>query len=142
MLRALYNKYKDLILYLFFGGLTTLVNYAVYIPLYRWSAIPEGVRGTVSNCIAWLAAVVFAYLTNKPFVFKSNNWSVKTVAPEFAKFSSCRLFSGLIETLIILLTVDCLGWNGYIMKILTSVFVIIINYFASKLLVFRKKDSE
>ena len=127
------NKYYDVISYLFFGGLTTVVNYLVYIPCYNWL----GMSASVSNVIAWIAAVAFAYLTNKPFVFHSNDWSIKTVIPELSKFVGARVASGVLETGIIFLTVDLLRWNGNVMKLVTSVLVVIINYVASKLLVFR-----
>ena len=93
----------------------------------------------MSNAIAWVAAVAFAYVTNKPFVFKSHDWSVKTVIPELTKFVSCRVGSGLLETAIIFALVDWLGLNGNVIKLATSVLVVILNYIASKLLVFRKK---
>ena len=132
---ALLKKYEEVISYLFFGGLTTVVNYLVYLPCYNLLQI----SGAVSNVIAWVAAVAFAYLTNKPFVFKSHDWSAKTVLPELTKFVSCRVGSGLLETAIIFVTVDCLSWNGNIIKIVTSVLVVVLNYIASKLVVFRKK---
>ena len=93
---------------------------------------------TVSNAIAWVVAVAFAYLTNKPFVFRSYDWSMKTVVPELTKFVGCRVGSGAAETLILLLTVDILGWNGNIWKLITSVLVVVLNYVGSKLLVFKK----
>ena len=92
----------------------------------------------MSNVIAWAAAVAFAYLTNKPFVFRSHDWSMGTVLPELGKFVSCRLASGAMETAIIFLTVDLMQWNGNIWKLFTQILVVIFNYFASKLLVFRK----
>lgn len=134
-LKRLFLKYYDIISYLFFGGLTTVVNYLVYLPCYNWLHL----SATVSNVIAWAVAVIFAYLTNKPFVFKSYDWSMKTVLPEFGKFLGCRVGSGVMETAIIFLTVDCLQWNGNVMKLIVSVLVIILNYVASKLLVFTKK---
>ena len=133
--RALFARYYDVITYLFFGGLTTVVNYLIYLPCYNWL----GISSSVSNVIAWIAAVAFAYLTNKPFVFKSHDWSAKTVWPELTKFVGCRIGSGVLETLFLLVTVDILHWNGNWMKLITSVFVVILNYFASKLLVFTKK---
>lgn len=133
--KKLINKYYDIISYLFFGVLTTVVNYLVYLPCYNWLHL----SAAASNMIAWSAAVIFAYLTNKPFVFKSYDWSMKTVLPEFGKFLGCRIGSGAVETLIIFLTVDCFRWDGNIMKVITSVLVIILNYIASKLLVFTKK---
>ena len=132
---ALLRKYYDVITYLIFGVLTTVVNYLVYLPVYNLL----GLSAALSNAIAWVAAVAFAYLTNKPFVFKSHDWSLKTVVPELTKFVSCRVASGAMETLIIFLAVDVMGWNGNIWKLVTSVLVVILNYFGSKLLVFTKK---
>lgn len=134
-LRALLRKYYDVITYLIFGVLTTVVNYLVYLPVYNLL----GLSAALSNAIAWVAAVAFAYLTNKPFVFKSHDWSAKTVIPELTKFVSCRVASGVMETLIIFLAVDVMGWDGNIWKLATSVLVVILNYFGSKLLVFTKK---
>lgn len=133
MLKRLILKYWDVLLYLIFGGLTTVVNYLVYIPcLYVL-----GLSATLSNVIAWAVAVAFAFVTNKPFVFRSHDWSAKVVWPELGKFVGARLLSGGIETAIIFVTVDLLRWNGMIMKLIVSVLVIILNYVGSKLLVFR-----
>lgn len=134
-MKNLIIKYWDVLSYLFFGVLTTVVNYLVYLPVYNLL----GLSAALSNAIAWVVAVAFAYLTNKPFVFKSHDWSMKTVIPELSKFVSCRVASGAAETLILLVTVDLLGWNGNIWKLVTSVLVVVLNYFASKFLVFRKK---
>ena len=132
---ALLKKHEEVVSYLFFGGLTTVVNYLVYLPCYNLL----GFSGTVSNVIAWIAAVAFAYLTNKPFVFKSHDWSAKTVLPELTKFVGCRVGSGLVETAVIFLTVDWIGLNGNLITVATSVLVVVLNYIGSKLVVFRKK---
>ena len=134
-IRELIIKYWDIVSYLFFGVCTTVVNYMIYLPCYNLL----GMSATVSNMVAWVVAVAFAYLTNKPFVFKSHDWSAKTVIPELARFLGCRIGSGAAETLILLVTVDLLGWNGNIWKLVTQVLVVILNYIGSKLLVFRKK---
>ena len=131
---AMVHKHRDILLYLVFGVLTTAVNYVVYLPCYNILHL----SAALSNVIAWVAAVIFAYLTNKPFVFCSHDWSAKTVVPELMKFVGSRVFSGGLETLIIFVTVDLLLWNGNLMKLVTSVLVVILNYIASKLLVFRK----
>ena len=130
----LFVKHHDIISYLFFGVLTTAVNYLIYLPCYNLLHF----SASVSNVIAWAFAVAFAYLTNKPFVFKSHDWSAKTVVPELTKFVGSRIVSGVLETAIIFVTVDVLGWNGNVMKLVTSVLVVIFNYVASKLLVFKK----
>lgn len=133
-IRSLIEKYYDILVYLVFGVLTTVVNYIVYLPCYNLL----GFSASVSNMIAWVVAVAFAYLTNKPFVFRSYDWSAKTVVPELTKFVGSRVFSGALETGIIFVTVDLLLWNGNVMKLVTSVLVVILNYVASKLLVFKK----
>lgn len=133
-IKNLVQKHWDIISYLFFGGLTTVVNYIVYLPCYNLFAL----SAAVSNAIAWVVAVAFAYLTNKPFVFRSHDWSLKTVVPELTKFVTCRIGSGLLETAILFLCVDLLHWNGNVWKLVTSVLVVILNYAASKLLVFKK----
>lgn len=133
-IQSLIKKYGDVLSYLFFGCVTTLVNYLVYYPLYNWAQL----SGALSNAIAWAVAVAAAYLTNKPFVFKSHDWSAKTVLPELVKFVGSRVGSGLVETGIIVVTVDWLAMDGNIMKLFTSVVVMVLNYVASKFLVFKK----
>ena len=133
-IRAFIKQHYDILAYLFFGVMTTAVNYVVYLPCYNLLYI----SAALSNVIAWAVAVAFAYVTNKPFVFHSHDWSAQTVIPELGKFVGSRIASGGLETLIIFLTVDCLLWNGNVMKLVTSVLVVVLNYIASKLLVFRK----
>lgn len=133
-IRNLVEKYWDVLTYLVFGVLTTVVNYFVYIPMHYVVGLPA----SVSNVIAWVAAVAFAFLTNKPFVFKSHDWSMKTVLSELSKFVGCRVASGVAETLILFVAVDLLGWSGAVWKLVTSVLVVVANYFGSKFLVFKK----
>ncbi len=134
-IKGLVIKYWEILSYLIFGVLTTVVNYLVYLPVYNLL----GLSAAISNAIAWVFAVAFAYLTNKPFVFKSHDWSAKTVIPELIKFVGCRVASGAAETLILLVAADILRGDGNIWKLITSVLVVILNYIGSKLLVFRKK---
>ena len=134
-LKQLVNQYYDLITYLVFGVLTTLVNYIVYLPCYNHL----GFSASQSNLIAWVAAVAFAFLTNKPFVFRSHDWSARVVIPELVKFVGTRIGSGALETAILFLAVDLMGMNGNVWKLITSVLVVVLNYIGSKLLVFRKK---
>ncbi len=134
-MRKVLEKYWDVLTYLFFGVLTTVVNYLVYLPCYNllhWSA-------GLSNVLAWIVAVAFAFLTNKPFVFKSRDWSWDVVWPELTKFVGCRIGSGVLETAILLVTVDWLCWNGNVWKLTTAALVIVLNYIGSKFLVFNKK---
>ena len=131
----LVKKHWAIVTYLFFGVLTTVVNYAVYLPCYNLL----GLSATISNIIAWVVAVAFAYLTNKPWVFKSHDWSMKVVLPELSKFVACRVGSGVLETGMIFVFVDLMGINGNVFKLITSVLVVILNYIGSKLLVFKNK---
>ena len=134
-IKLLLKKHYDILVYLVFGVLTTVVNYLVYLPCYNLLGLPA----VVSNVIAWAAAVAFAYVTNKPFVFRSHDWSAKTVVPELTKFVGTRVASGAMESAIIWFAVDLLGGNGNLWKLATSVLVVVLNYVGSKLLVFRKK---
>lgn len=132
-LKALYIRYRSTIVYLVFGVLSTIVNYAVYLPLYNLVGLPA----SVCNAIAWVVAVAFAYVTNKLYVFESKSWDADTWK-ELLRFVGGRIASGVIETVSLLLTVDILGWNGNIMKVLLAVFVIVFNYILSKFFVFKK----
>ena len=133
-IEMLLKKYRSQLIYLVFGVLTTVVNYLIYFPCDRLLH-----TAWLSNSIAWVFAVLFAYVTNTPFVFESHDWSMKTVAPEFIKFVGTRVASLGVENLILLVTVDLLGWNRIGWKLFASVLVVILNYVGSKLLVFRKE---
>ena len=134
MIKKLINKFatKEVLNYLIFGVLTTAVNYIVYFLLYNLFNI----NYLVSNTVAWIAAVVFAYFTNKKYVFNDTDESDKDNIRKFLTFTAGRLLTYIIETLWMLVTVGILGMNGNISKILVSVVVIITNYFVSKFLVF------
>lgn len=134
-IRNMIKTHRALVAYMFFGILTTIVDYLVYLPCYNWLKL----SATVSNMLAWAASVSFAFLTNKPFVFKSHDWSAKTVWPELARFVGTRFTTGAIETLLLLLTADVFGWDGNVMKLAVSLLVVAFNYIGSKLLVFRNQ---
>ena len=134
-IKLLLTKYYDVIIYLVFGVLTTVVNYLVYLPCYNLLRL----SASASNVAAWAVAVAFAFVTNKPFVFRSHDWSAKTLIPELIKFLGTRIGSGALETLILFVSVDLLQWNGNVWKLVTSVLVVVLNYVGSKLLVFTKK---
>ena len=133
-LHELLYKYHDLLVYLLLGAATTVVNFAAYYPLHNIFYL----SATLSNVIAWIISVLFAFVTNKPFDFKSKDWSAGVTIPEFVKFISCRVGSGVVETVFLTVTVDILQFNGNIMKLLISVLVVIFNYIASKYFVFHK----
>ena len=98
------------------------------------------ISATVSNIIAWIFSVIVAFLTNKPLVFRSYNWSKEVLYPEFLRFVICRLGTLLIESAIMLLLVDILRLNGNVTKLVVSILVVVGNFIASKYIVFRYKS--
>ena len=125
-------------MYLLFGGLTTLVNivfFWVSRNLFLWDLV-------VSTILAWFVSVIFAYVTNKLFVFESRSFAPKVMFPEIGAFFAARLFSGLLDLGIMYLFVDILHWHEMLMKILSNVLVIILNYLFSKLFIFKKPSSK
>lgn len=139
-------KYKEPILYVFFGGLTTLVNYIIYF------SCTEGFRlgWSAATVLAWIGAVLFAYVTNRKWVFESSAIGVQAVVLEFAKFIAARLLSLGMEWVTLKLLLDILHMNNYIYaslpvgefaaKTIAQMIVIIANYIFGKWVVFRKKN--
>ena len=131
------KKYKSVILYLVFGFLTTVVNIVAYYLLDL-----NGLFNTVINTsIAWVVAVIFAYVTNKKWVFESKVEGFKDNFKEMMSFFGCRIATGLMDVGIMFVFVDLLGYDDMIIKIASNVLVVILNYVGSKLLVFRNKDT-
>lgn len=135
MIKNIYLKYKEQISYLFFGVITTVVNFIVYFALTNVFNINE----LVSNSFAWIASVLFAFVTNKLFVFDSKNTDQKTLVREVFGFAGARIVSFGIETVIMYIGINLLLINDVFVKVFTNVLVIIINYILSKLIVFKKK---
>ena len=134
-MKALLEKYRGLILYAVFGALTTAINIAVYALCYRVLHIPN----VPSNVIAWILAVLFAFITNKLYVFESKSLERGTVARELASFVGARLATGLLDLAVMFVGVDLLHGPDLVFKVGSNVIVIILNYVLSKLIVFRKK---
>lgn len=142
-MKKLFEKYKQAILYLIFGGLTTFVNIGTYYILSKISVHDFFVSSTIiNNSIAWLVSVLFAYVTNKIFVFESKSLNPYFVIREMTAFIGCRILSGLIDTGIMHIMVDILKFNDMIVKIFSNIIVIILNYLFSKLIVFKAKTSD
>jgi putative flippase GtrA len=127
---------RETITYLIFGGLTTVINYIVVYLMYDVASLNEH----IANLTAWVVAVLFAYVTNRIFVFGSKERTVRGVVTEMGLFFGARVFSLLFEELIIFLFVTLMGSNMLIVKAFTAVAVIIFNYIASKLLIFKNRD--
>ena len=130
----LYKKYEDVILYLFFGGCTFLVC----MISYYICATPLGMNYMVANIISWIIAVIFAYITNRIFVFKSKVTGFMAILKELWMFIACRLSTGVMEIVIMFVGVSLLHINDLFVKAVAQVLVILSNYVLSKLLIFKK----
>ena len=150
-IKELILKYKELIVYVIFGGLTTVVNLVVF----TLSGMVLGdERYLISNIIAWFAAVIFAYITNKLWVFESKSWDIRVLLKEIPSFFAARVLSFLIEEAGLFVFVGLLSFKDISFKILSfelggeliakavlAVIVVVLNYVFSKLVIFRKKKS-
>ena len=162
-IKSLFIKYKEIIMYIIFGVLTTLVNWVVYtvlIKIFGSAAESQTVLFTlfgrsittkifyifIANFVAWVAGVLFAFVTNKLWVFESKSWRFGLVMKELWLFVLARLITGVLEWFgvpllwAIGLDQDLFGNDGFLAKIVVSVVVVILNYVFSKLIIFRKKD--
>lgn len=135
-IKKMFKKHKELINYAIFGVLTTLVNYVSYILFTR----VFGVNLVVSNIIAWFLSVLFAFITNKMIVFGSKDLSKETVLKEGIYFFAARIFSLILDTGILYVMSKLMGINDLIVKIVSNVIVIIVNYALSKFLIFKKDN--
>ena len=132
----IYKKNKEIINYLIFGVLTTVVSFVVYFIFAKVFKIDE----VISNVISWFFSVLFAFITNKLYVFESKETGKKTLLKEIISFYLARLFTGVVCDLsVFALMVKTFKINDVLSKLVTQVIVIILNYVLSKLIVFRKK---
>lgn len=157
-MKGLYQKYKDAIIYIFFGILATLVNMISYHIFFNNMHLSN----VVSTTLAWLFAFLFAFFTNKFFVFKSKAYELKAWIYEFGTFFLCRVFTGVLDVVVMYLGVDLWGkvlsegialyaiigkWihqtpfalNSLVVKFGSNFIVMVLNYIASKLIIFKKK---
>ena len=133
-LKCFFLKNRQFFSFFIFGIITTVVNFTVYFSLQNFACL----SATVSNIIAWIASVIVAFVTNKIFVFKSNDWSWKATVSESLRFFGSRVMTGVLETAGIYITVDFLHLDGNIMKWLIGILVVLCNYLTGKIFVFRK----
>ncbi len=133
-IKELYNKYKEILMYLIFGVLTTVVNIVSYFLLARILHIDT----VVSTVIALILSILFAYITNKIFVFESKTNTAKELLKEIISFFGCRAFTGILDVAFMYITVEVFNLNDMIMKIISNIVVIIVNYIFSKLIIFKK----
>ncbi len=157
-IKELYLKHREIIDYLFWGAMTTVVSFVTYsLFVIVFSAVlgenaavslfemTFSISITLANILSWICAVAFAFVTNKLFVFKSKSFSFSVAFPEFTKFLSARILTGVLEMAGVPLLVSLglgmtiFGIEGAVAKIIVTVAVIILNYVFSKLFIFREQ---
>lgn len=137
LIKNLLIKYKSFIMYAVFGVLTTVINMASYYVLYNtlsWSNL-------ASTALAWLIAVIFAFITNKKWVFDSQSMEAKVLLYELFSFFLCRIATGAFDMVVMYVAVDVMHANEMFWKLTANVLVILLNFVASKLIIFKKKDN-
>ena len=135
-----YREHKEGMRYLIFGALSTLVNilvYAVFAKLILNNLSDDTLRVNISEIIAFIAALIFAYITNKLYVFNSKTEGIKNLIKEIGSFVGCRIFTEIISILMMNMAV-WFSINDVLMKVVSNIVVIILNFVFSKLIIFRK----
>ena len=127
------RKNKQLLLYLFFGICTTAINTICYGVLHEFLCA-DNIPSTI---LAWLAAVIFAFITNKIYVFESKQTRASDQLKEILSFFGCRILTGVLDVVIMAIAVDCMKWNSLIWKLISNIVVTVMNYFANKFWIFR-----
>jgi len=136
MLNKLYDQYHEIINYLIVGVLTTVVSLGTYyLCVFTFLDPNSALQLQLANIISWVAAVTFAYFTNRKFVFNSTN---KNVLEEASKFFMSRVSTLVMDMVIMFVGCTLLGFNDKIVKLVVQVIVTVANYVLSKLLVFKK----
>lgn len=135
-MKELLNKLKkpEVLRYLIFGVLATIVSMFTY-----WLAIKAGLDYKIAQALSWVFAVSFAFVTNKIFVFESKTSTLSQGLKEFCSFILARVISGVVETVVLIVTVEFMNMDEMIAKLITQVIVVILNYIFSKWFVFKKK---
>lgn len=137
----LYKKYQEIINYLIVGVLTTVVSIVTYFIFSLILDIENNILFILANVLSWICAVVFAYITNKKFVFNTTTSSKKEELKVFSMFVSSRISTLLIELAFMFITVKVILINDKIAKVIAQFIVIVLNYLLSKLFVFKKKNN-
>lgn len=132
MIRKIYEQYREVISYLFFGGLTfivSMVSYAVFLKLLHDNAL-------IANVFSWIFAVLFAYITNRIWVFQSENHGLPMIIKEMVSFFGGRIVTLIMEEVVLWIGISLFGMNAIAIKVIAQVLVVIGNYFISKFFVF------
>ncbi len=137
----LYKKYQEIINYLIVGVLTTVVSIVTYFLFSLILDIENNILFILANVLSWICAVIFAYITNKKFVFNTTTSNKKEEIKVFSMFVSSRITTLLIELAFMFVTVKIILINDKIAKVIAQFIVIVLNYILSKLFVFKKKNN-
>lgn len=138
-IKSLYLKYKETINYLIFGVLSMIVNFVSYFIFARLI----GIDPVISSGLSWFCSVLFAYITNKLFVFESKTETKKAFLKEMVSFFLSRILSGILcDVGTFALMVDVLKINDIVAKVVTQVMVVIVNYVLSKLIIFKNTNKK
>lgn len=142
MLKKLYLKYKEIVDYLFWGGVAfflSMILYWIFVELFGW-------KDLFANIVDWIICVLFTYVTNRIFVFASKTKGLKAIGKEFTQFVSARLFTLILEEIVILIGGTLMGYDkgigAMVVKFIGQFIVIVTNYILSKLWIFKKKSNE
>lgn len=157
-IKELYLKYREIVDYLFWGAMTTVisfVSYSLFVIIFGailgenaavlLFGMSFSISITLANILSWICAVAFAFITNKLFVFKSKSFAFSVAFPELTKFLSARILTGVLEMAGVPLLVSLglgmtiFGIEGAVAKIIVTIAVIILNYVFSKLFIFKKQ---
>jgi len=131
-----YKNHQEVMRYLVFGGISTIINIIVFVLLEYF-----GFSTLVSNTFAWIVSVIFAYFTNKMCVFYIKVNNKNELIKEISSFLGCRIFTLIIDEIYMYVTIDIFNFNSILMKIISNVIVIILNFIFSKLFVFKKNKN-
>lgn len=135
--RGLYYRYKEILMYLFFGVLSTIVS----IGSFAWCAVPMKMDPLIANIISWILAVTFAYVTNKIWVFHSVTESFGQLVKEGFNFYVGRLATLGVEEAILFIGINLMGFDSVLVKVVAQVVIVILNYVISKIFVFKGKEA-
>lgn len=135
LFQPLYQEYKEPLLYLFFGGLTTILS----IGLFWAFTHPLQMNALTANAAGWILCVLFAYITNRTWVFTEKAQNAQGILRECGAFILGRVGTLVMEEAVLWLGIDLLGMNSMVVKVFAQVLVVVGNYFISKLLVFKSK---
>ena len=133
IMKNMLEKYKSILMYLFFGICTTVINIVTYWIFYIYLDFPN----ILSTIFSWIISVLFAYITNKLWVFESRSFDKKVLVREITTFFGARFISGILDLAVMFLFVDVFLFPAMIIKFISNIFVVIFNYVASKVVIFK-----